>query len=53
MELAFEHLRQRCVAGQLGGAWATLLAALERTLLATPRSKFTQFLLFYVAQQVR
>ena len=33
--------------------WATLMGALDRALLPTQRSKFTQFLLFYAARQVR
>ncbi len=43
----------RCGAGQLRAAWTTLLGALDRALLATHRSKFTQFLLWFVAQQAR
>ena len=53
MELTFQHLAQRCAAGQLRTAWSALLVALDRALLATHRSKFTQFLLWFVAQQVR
>ena len=53
MELTFQHLAQRCAAGQLRPAWSALLVALDRALLATHRSKFTQFLLWFVAQQVR
>lgn len=52
MELTFQHLEVRCATGQLRGAWTTLLGALERTLVSTHRCKFTQFLLFYLAQQV-
>ncbi len=52
MELTLAHLQQRAEAGQGAGAWATLLAALDRALLPTQRSKFTQFLLFYAARQV-
>ena len=43
----------RCGAGQLRPAWTTLLGALDRALLSTHRSKFTQFLLWFVAQQAR
>jgi RNA polymerase I specific transcription initiation factor RRN3 len=39
--------------GQAAGVWATLMGALDRALLPTQRSKFTQFLLFYAARQVR
>ena len=46
-------LPDRCGAGQLRPAWTTLLGALDRALLTTHRSKFTQFLLWFVAQQVR
>ena len=53
MELTFQHLAQRCAAGQLRPAWTALLGALDRALLATHRSKFTQFLLWFVAQQAR
>ena len=52
MELTFQHLEVCCATGQLRGAWTTLLGALERTLVSTHRCKFTQFLLFYLAQQV-
>jgi hypothetical protein len=53
MELTLEHLKSRVTADTAAAAWSTLLAALERTLLPTQRSKFTQFLLFYLARQVR
>ena len=42
MELTFAHLQRRHEAGQLGAAWDTLLAAFERCVLLTHRSKFTQ-----------
>jgi RNA polymerase I-specific transcription initiation factor RRN3 len=51
MELAFAHLEARCSAEGAGGAaaaWAALLAAFERTILHTHRSKFSQFLVFYM-----
>ncbi|EFJ48520.1 hypothetical protein VOLCADRAFT_120872 [Volvox carteri f. nagariensis] len=48
MELAFEHLQKRIAAGELRQLWDTLLSCFERTILNTHRSKFTQFLLFYV-----
>lgn len=51
MELTLEHLKSRVTADTAAAAWSTLLAALERTLLPTQRSKFTQFLLFYLARQ--
>lgn len=53
MELTLGHLEQRAVEGQAAGVWATLMASLDRVLLPTQRSKFTQFLLFYAARQVR
>ena len=52
MEQTFEHLVWRCNAGQLQRAWNVLLVAFERTLLHTYRSKFTQFLVYYLCQQV-
>lgn len=52
MEVTLEHLHSRVASGTAAAAWSTLLAALERTLLPTQRSKFTQFLLFYLARQV-
>ncbi|GIL51718.1 hypothetical protein Vafri_7665 [Volvox africanus] len=51
MELTFEHLRRRIAAGELRQMWETLVASFERTILNTHRSKFTQFLLFYVCFQ--
>ena len=52
MELTFDHLVWRCQSGQLQRTWAVMLAAFERTLLHTYRSKFTQFLVYYMCQQV-
>ena len=52
MEQTFDHLVWRCNAGQLQRAWGVLLTAFERTLLHTYRSKFTQFLVYYMCQQV-
>ena len=52
MEMTFDHLEWRCKAGQLHRAWAVMLSAFERTLLHTYRSKFTQFLVYYMCQQV-
>ena len=46
MELVLDHVARRCAAGQLAQVWATLMAAFERSLLHTHRSKFTQYLLF-------
>ncbi|KAI3426053.1 hypothetical protein D9Q98_008021 [Chlorella vulgaris] len=53
MELSFGHLQRRhAAAGQpTKGAFETLLAAFERSVLLTHRSKFTQFLLFYSCRQ--
>ncbi len=42
MELTFGHLASRHAAGQMPGAWSTLLNAFERCVLLTHRSKFTQ-----------
>ena len=54
MELTFDHLLWRCSeAGQLPRTWAVMLAAFDRTLLHTYRSKFTQFLVYYMCQQVK
>lgn len=52
MELTLAHLEARVACGTSATAWATLLGALDRALLPTQRSKFTQFLLFYLARQV-
>ena len=49
-----DHLLWRCSeAGQLPRTWAVMLAAFDRTLLHTYRSKFTQFLVYYMCQQVK
>ena len=53
MEQMLAHLQWRCAQGQLGEAWASMLGSFERALLHAHRSKFTQFLLFYLAKQVR
>ena len=42
MELTFGHLERRAAAGHGAPAWDTLLAAFERSVLLTHRSKFTQ-----------
>ena len=52
MELTFDHIMWRCNVGQLQRTWAVMLSAFERTLLHTYRSKFTQFLVYYMCQQV-
>ncbi|KAL4436668.1 hypothetical protein ABPG75_003807 [Micractinium tetrahymenae] len=51
MELTFAHLARRAEAGQGAAAWDTLLAAFERCVLLTHRSKFTQFVLFHACRQ--
>lgn len=51
MEQTFEHLVWRCQQGQLQRAWAVMMSTFERTLLLTYRSKFTQFLVYYMCQQ--
>ncbi len=44
---------RRCEVGQLAEAWATLLGAFERSILHAHRSKFTQYLLWFLADKVR
>ncbi|KAK9901703.1 hypothetical protein WJX75_009400 [Coccomyxa subellipsoidea] len=51
MGLVFEHLGRRCEAGQLAAAWATTLHTFQRTILHTHRSKFTQYLLWYLCEK--
>jgi RNA polymerase I-specific transcription initiation factor RRN3 len=51
MELVFGHLQRRVAAGQLAGAWETMLSVFEGRLLHAHRCKFTQFLLFFLAVQ--
>ena len=51
MDLVFKHLEHRCEQGQLSGAWATLLHTFEQSILDTHRSKFTQYLLWYMCRQ--
>ena len=53
MGLVFEHLGRRCEAGQLPAAWATTLHTFQRTILHTHRSKFTQYLLWYLCEKAR
>lgn len=50
MEMTMEHLERRVVSGQLPATWDTTLGAFERTILHTHRSKFVQFLVFYLAR---
>jgi RNA polymerase I-specific transcription initiation factor RRN3 len=52
MGLVLQHLQQRCAAGQLRPAWATMLHTFERSILDTYRSKFTQFLMFFLCEKV-
>ncbi|KAK9835138.1 hypothetical protein WJX81_000692 [Elliptochloris bilobata] len=51
MEVLFGHLGRRVAAGQHGAAWATLMGAFEAHLLAVPRSKFTQYTLWFLADK--
>lgn len=51
MDLVFKHLEHRCEQGQLAGAWGTLLHTFEQSILDTHRSKFTQYLLWYMCRQ--
>ena len=53
MEVLFAHLGRRVAAGQAADAWATLLGAFEAHLLAVPRSKFTQYALWFLADKAR
>ena len=53
MGLVFEHLGRRCEAGQLRAAWETTLHTFQRTILHTHRSKFTQYLLWYLCEKAR
>ena len=53
MGLVFEHLGRRCEVGQLHAAWATTLHTFQRTILHTHRSKFTQYLLWYLCEKAR
>jgi RNA polymerase I-specific transcription initiation factor RRN3 len=50
MEMTMEYLERRVVSGQLPATWDTTLGAFERTILHTHRSKFVQFLVFYLAR---
>ena len=51
MDLVFKHLEHRCEQGQLLEAWATLLHTFGQSILDTHRSKFTQYLLWYLCRQ--
>ncbi|KAJ9509497.1 hypothetical protein QJQ45_001961 [Haematococcus lacustris] len=49
MELAFAHLATRCdQAGGLQAVWEVLLTIFERSILNTHRSKFSQYLVFFM-----
>ena len=50
MELVFAHLARRVAAGQLPATWSTTLQAFERFVLHAHRSKFAQFVIFYLAR---
>jgi len=49
MELTLSHLRHRISRGEVQNVWKALLDAFEGIVLQTHRSKFTQFVVFYVA----
>ena len=52
MEQALLHFESRSTRGdQLLQLWSVLLGIFERSLLLTHRSKFTQFLLFYLCSR--
>ncbi|GAQ88796.1 RNA polymerase I specific transcription initiation factor RRN3 family protein [Klebsormidium nitens] len=48
MCLTFEHLQRQAAHGRLDETFETLLHSFQTTILHTYRSKFTQFLLFYL-----
>ena len=49
MELVLAHLKRRIARGEVHQVWKSLLDAFESIILQTHRSKFTQFVVFYVA----
>ena len=49
MELTLSHLRHRISRGEIQHVWKSLLDAFEGIILQTHRSKFTQFVVFYVS----
>eukprot|EP00232_Nephroselmis_pyriformis_P026413 CAMPEP_0182870090 /NCGR_PEP_ID=MMETSP0034_2-20130328/10311_1 /TAXON_ID=156128 /ORGANISM="Nephroselmis pyriformis, Strain CCMP717" /LENGTH=527 /DNA_ID=CAMNT_0025002577 /DNA_START=170 /DNA_END=1750 /DNA_ORIENTATION=+ len=51
MELTFQFLEHKCAGGGSRRVFDALLQSFERTLLHTHRSKFTQYLLFFVASR--
>ena len=51
MEMTMAHLRHRISHGEIQNVWRSLLQAFESVVLHTHRSKFTQFIMFYVASQ--
>lgn len=48
MELVVGYIGRRDALGELHGVFSTLLRSFDHSLLHVHRSKFTQFLLFYV-----
>ena len=53
MFLVFEYLRTRAAQGQLQRTWQAALDSFFTTVLNTHKSKFTQYLLWYLLDQVR
>ena len=53
MFLVFEYLRTRATQGQLQRTWQAVLDSFFTTVLNTHKSKFTQYLLWYLLDQVR
>ena len=51
MDIVFAHLGRRISAGDFDNTLQTLLRALQTSLLQTYKSKFTQFLIFYVCSR--
>ena len=53
MELTLAHLEARVRGGQLLCAWDGLMRSFFATILPTHRSKFTQYLVWFLADKVR
>ena len=50
MEMTMEHVHTRVEKGQLPALWDTVMSCFDTTILHTHRSKFVQFLVFYLAR---
>lgn len=53
MSQMFRHIDRARQRGQLAGTWQALLDSFFATVLNTHRSKFTQYLLWYILDMVR